>query len=158
MPKEISDSELTGELAGLIDRLRMPSYGRVASGIDKALEGSIDEFVDLLARHLLYEEDVLFPALREAAPDQAEDLAGLSCEHKDLRQKALGLAQKVKAGDRPGACAMGREFLAALFSHVQREDEVTGRITAGLSGSSASRLRARLEREETAPGHEDLCA
>ena len=158
MPNVISDAALTGELAGLIDCLRTSGYGRVASGIDKALEGFIEEFADLLSKHLLYEEEVLFPALREAAPDKADEVVGLVCEHKDLRRRALELAQDVKAGDRAGACAMGREFLAALFSHVHREEEVTRRITEGLTGNAAFRLKARLEREETAPGPDELCA
>lgn len=156
MPNEISDTALTGELSGLIDCLRTPGYGRVASGIDKALEGFVEEFADLLAKHLLYEEDVLFPALRETAPDQAQDILGLLVEHKDLRVRALELAKHVKTGDRAGACEVGREFLATLFNHIHREEEVTRQITSKLTEKGALRLKARLERGEAAPGQDVL--
>ena len=146
MPDEISDGALTDELAGLIENLHTPGYGPVASGVQKALEGSVDEFEDLLARHLLHEEQVLFPALREAAPEQAQSLSDLSGEHRDLRRKALELARSVKTEDRAAAWAMGREFLADLFAHVHREEAVTGRIRAGLTAAAALRFKARLAR------------
>jgi hemerythrin-like domain-containing protein len=156
MPNEISDAALTGELSGLIDSLRSPGYRHVASGIDQALDGFIDGFSDLLAKHLLYEEEVLFPGLREAAPDQAQDLLGLLVEHKDLRGRALDLARHVKSGNRARACRVGREFLATLFDHIHREEEVTRRISSGLTDRAALRLKSRLEREEKAPGPDIL--
>lgn len=149
MANEVSDDALTGELAGLIDSLRMSGYGQAVSGIPKALEGSADTFVDLLARHLLHEEQVLFPALREAAQDREEGLAALVEEHRDLRHRALELAELVSAGNRDGACAAGREFLATLFGHVHRETEATRRITEGLSAVAALRFKTRIEHHES---------
>ncbi len=158
MSNAISDSLLTGELAGLIDRLRMPGYGRIATRLDQAMEGSIEAFADLLAKHLLYEEQVLFPMLKESAPDRAGDIGDLVREHRDLRDRVRELAEHVKAGDRTGAWTVGREFLATLMGHVRREEEVARRITDGLTGNAASRLQARLEQAETPSDSEDLWA
>jgi hemerythrin-like domain-containing protein len=158
MSNKISDAALTDELAGLIDRLRMPGYGRVAGGLDQAVEGSIEAFADLLAKHLLYEEQVLFPILKEAAPDHVGDVLGLAHEHRDLRDRVRELAEYVKAGDRTGACTVGRAFLAALYGHVRREEEVTRRITDGVTGNAAFRLQAILEQEVRSLDSEDLWA
>lgn len=116
------DGVLTGALAEILAFLRCSgSYGGVAEGVEKALHGAADDFVGKLAGHLRHEEEVLFPAIRKSAPESAAEIARLEEEHQLLRVYATELAHRIKARDSEGAYEVARDFLAALFDHIERE-------------------------------------
>jgi hemerythrin-like domain-containing protein len=143
---EQDDQALLDELAGLIERLRSGSYAQVVQGVRDAPATGIDEFMDLLSRHLLYEENILFPSLREsAAAGAVRQLGGLEQEHGELRGFARDFVRRVREGDVDGACKLGRLFMAALLDHMDRESEITRKALAKLAPAKASRLRRALQ-------------
>ena len=126
MRNPVEDAELTRSLAEVMGHLRARQYGVIAGHLEDALQGSGDAFVDTLARHLLHEEQVLFPELRRRDPDKAEKVRGLQSEHAKLRVLATEMACAIKARNMPQAYGVARIFLAELYRHIDHESEVTG--------------------------------
>ena len=120
----VEDAELTRALADVMGHLRKRQYGDVVGHLGDALRGSGDTFIDTLARHLLYEEQVLFPALRRIDPDTARDVQALQAEHGRLRELATEMARAIKAEDLRRAYGVARTFLAELYSHIDHEAKV----------------------------------
>ena len=127
----VEDAELTRALADVIGHLKKRQYGEVVELLGDALRGSGDAFVDTLARHLLYEEQVLFPVLRKHDAQTAEDVKSLQVEHACLRQLATELARAIQTNDLQGAYDIARTFLAELYDHIGHEAKVTDRTTSG---------------------------
>jgi iron-sulfur cluster repair protein YtfE (RIC family) len=148
LPYPPSDAELTDELVSLIDRLRRKGYGPITAEFDLALEGTANGFMEHLARHLLTEERILFPALREADPAGAGVFDELQQEHAHLRREAELLAEYVRSGKGTPALSKGRDFLATLFDHVHREAEAIRLAANKMSSEAALRLKDLLESEE----------
>jgi hemerythrin-like domain-containing protein len=121
----VEDAELTRALADVMGHLRKRQYGDVLGHLRDALRGSGDTFIDTLARHLLYEEQVLFPALRRIDSDTARDVQALQAEHGRLRELATEMACAIKAEDLRGAYGVARTFLAELYSHIDHEAKTT---------------------------------
>ena len=121
----VEDAELTRSLIDVMGHLRSGPYGAVAGRVPEALQGCGDVFIDTLARHLLYEEQVLFPELRHLDPGIAPRLRVLQAEHTDLRRLATDLASAIKMGDSTGAYDVARTFLAELYTHIGHEADVT---------------------------------
>ncbi len=122
----VEDAELTRALAEVMGHLKRRQYGEVLGHLGDALRGSGDAFIDTLARHLLYEEQVLFPALQARDAQTAVEVKSLFSEHARLRQMATELACAIKAGEIPKAYGVAREFLAELYDHVGHEGRVAG--------------------------------
>jgi iron-sulfur cluster repair protein YtfE (RIC family) len=148
LPYPPSDAELTDELVSLIDRLRRKGYGPITAEFDLALEGTANGFMEHLARHLLTEERILFPALRKADPAGAGVFDELQREHAHLRREAELLAEYVRSGKGKPALSKGRDFLATLFDHVHREAEAIRGATNKMSPEATLRLKDLLESEE----------
>jgi len=145
---EQDDAALLEELARLVEQLRTNSYEQVIRQVQGTSPAPVEEFSDLLSRHLLYEEEILFPALREPSPAGAGmELDALKREHEMLRGFARSLVGLVRQGEVAGACDTGRMFMAALLDHIGRETKVTRKILAGLSPAKASRLKKLLDSE-----------
>jgi hemerythrin-like domain-containing protein len=121
----VEDATLTRSLADVMGHLRSRQYGIVAGHLDAALQGSGDAFIDTLARHLLYEEEVLFPELRRLHPSAAGDLLTLQAEHGRLRELATELARAIKSAEMGWAYDVARTFLAELYRHIDHEAKVT---------------------------------
>lgn len=129
----VEDAELTQALADVMGHLKKRQYGDVIEQLSDALRGSGDVFIDTLARHLLYEEQTLFPSLRKLDSQTAEDVKSLQAEHTHLRELANELARAIKAEDLQGAYDVARTFLAGLYDHIGHEARVTDRTTSGAS-------------------------
>jgi hemerythrin-like domain-containing protein len=138
----IDDARLTQALADVMGHLRKRQYGLVLGHFEDALRGSADAFIDTLARHLLYEEQVLFPELRKLDAETAKEVGGLQKEHAQLRELAGEMARSIKAGDTPKAYGVARSFLAELYGHIGREASVADRLPP--AEASPSPLRPRL--------------
>lgn len=123
----VDDAELTRSLADVMGDLKKRQYGEVLGYLGDALKGSGDAFIDTLARHLLYEEQVLFPALRRIDQQTSEDVKSLQAEHVRLRELATQMACAIKSDDLPKAYATARTFLAELYDHIGHETGVTDR-------------------------------
>lgn len=148
LPIPLSDADLTDELVSLIDRLRLRGYGPMTSGIDPALEGAANGFMEHVARHLQSEERILFPALRKADPASAGVFDGLMKEHAQLRREAELLADFVESGKGDSALVQSRFFLTTLFEHIRREAEAIRHAADKMSLEAALRLKSLLEAEE----------
>jgi hemerythrin-like domain-containing protein len=125
----VQDAELTGALAEVIANLRQGSYSKVVGEFRDALLGSGDAFIDTLARHLLYEEEVLFPELSRQSPELADAVRCLLSEHVRLRELARELAAAITSEERDQAYGVARNFLAELYAHIEREEKVTESIS-----------------------------
>lgn len=126
----VEDAELTQALADVMSHLKKRQYGDVLGHLGVALQGSGDAFIDTLARHLLYEEQVLFPAIRNLNPETAEEVQALQAEHRRLRELATDLACAIKSDDLRRAYGVARVFLADLYRHIEHEAKVTDRAPA----------------------------
>jgi hemerythrin-like domain-containing protein len=124
----VDDADLTRSLADLMGHLRTSQYGSVVSRLEETLRGSGDTFIDTLARHLLYEEQVLFPELRRRDAGTAGKVQQLQKEHAHLRELATELAREIKAVRLGKAYDAARTFLAELYGHIDREAAVTDPI------------------------------
>lgn len=97
-----------------------------------------------LGRHALEEENVVYPALREA--NQAHDADALNGEHGYIKTFLYELDNMPKAG--PAWLARAREFRAMLEEHMRMEEEqVFPAFRAGLTEEQNARLSAAMMRE-----------
>jgi hypothetical protein len=144
----LNDADVIDELVALIDRLRLRGYGKITSGIDQALEGAVDGFRNLLTQHLAADEDVLFPALKEAAPAYAAFFDGLQQEHAYLRREADLLADFIRTGKGGAAQVRGQFFLTTLYDHIHREAEAVRQVADRMHWKAALRLKGLLEAED----------
>jgi iron-sulfur cluster repair protein YtfE (RIC family) len=143
---ERDDGLLLDELARLIERLRLNRYQSVLLRIQNPATFAAEEFSDLFSRHLLYEEDILFPVLREPAPAAAgKRLDKLKHEHETLRSFSRELVDRVRQNDLDGACKAARLFMAALLDHIARETRVTTSLLRSLDPRAADRLHKALD-------------
>ncbi len=144
MNTQMHDGALTESLAALIGYLRLGGYDGLRNALDEAITQGADRFIGLLAKHLRQEEDILFPALREASPAAEEILRPLQEQHASLRVFASEFAQRIAVDDRDGACDVARSFLAALLEHIGREDQAVEALMKRLHPQTTDRLLRRL--------------
>ena len=97
-----------------------------------------------LGRHALEEENVVYPALREA--NEAHDADTLTGEHGYIKTYLYELDNMPKAG--PAWLERARAFRAMLEEHMRmEEDEVFPRFRAALDEEQNARLSAAMARE-----------
>lgn len=132
----VEDAELTRALSDVMTHLRKRQYGDVLDHFEDALRGTGDAFVDILARHLLYEEQIMFPSLRRLDPNLSPDLLALQSEHGRLRELASELAVAMKADDLDQAYRVARTFLAELYTHIDHEARMQDLASRNLPGDS----------------------
>jgi len=151
---EQDDGALLGELARLVEDLRLNRYRTFLVQAQDPATMAVEEFADLFSRHLLYEENLLFPVLREPVPAAGDTLDGLKEEHGRLRSFAGELVDHVRRQNLEAACETGRFFMAALLDHMSREGRVTRHLVQRLDPRAAAKVRAMLESEPTLDGSE----
>ncbi|HMG48482.1 MAG TPA: hemerythrin domain-containing protein [Allosphingosinicella sp.] len=97
-----------------------------------------------LGKHALEEENVIYPALREA--NQAHDADALNAEHGYIKTYLFELDNMPKGG--PAWLQRVRDFRAMLEEHMRmEEDEVFPRFRAVLTEEQSARLSAAMARE-----------
>jgi hemerythrin superfamily protein len=97
-----------------------------------------------LGKHALEEENVIYPALREA--NEAHDADALNTEHGYIKTYLFELDNMPKAG--PAWLQRVRDFRAMLEEHMRmEEDEVFPRFRAGLTEEQNTKLTAAMNRE-----------
>lgn len=97
-----------------------------------------------LGKHALQEENVLYPALREA--NEAHDADALNGEHGYIKTYLYELDTMPKEG--PAWLAKARELRAMLEEHMKmEEEEVFPRFRASLSEEQSARITAAMQRE-----------
>jgi hemerythrin superfamily protein len=97
-----------------------------------------------LGKHALEEENVIYPALREA--NQTHDADALGGEHGYIKTYLYQLDTMPKEG--PAWLAKVREFRAMLEEHMRMEEvEVFPAFRASLTEEQSARLTAAMSRE-----------
>ncbi|HEV2818580.1 MAG TPA: hemerythrin domain-containing protein [Allosphingosinicella sp.] len=97
-----------------------------------------------LGRHALEEENVVYPALREA--NQAHDADALNAEHGYVKTFLYELDNMPKAG--PAWLERARAFRAMLEEHIRmEEDQVFPAFRAALTDEQNAKLSAAMARE-----------
>ncbi len=97
-----------------------------------------------LMKHAAEEENVVYPALRDA--DNAHDADALNAEHGYVKTFLYELGKMAK--DSPGWLARLREFRAMLEEHVRmEEDQVFPRLRASMTAEQNARLTAAMNKE-----------
>jgi hemerythrin superfamily protein len=97
-----------------------------------------------LGKHALQEENVIYPALREA--NEAHDADALNSEHGYIKTYLYELDNMPKAGS--AWLSRVREFRAMLEEHMKmEEDEVFPRFRATLGEEQNEKLGAAMARE-----------
>lgn len=97
-----------------------------------------------LGKHALEEENVIYPALREA--NEAHDADALNAEHGYIKTYLFELDNRPKAG--PAWLQRVRDFRALLEEHMRmEEDEVFPAFRAALGDEQNARLAAAMNRE-----------
>lgn len=97
-----------------------------------------------LGKHALEEENVIYPALREA--NEAHDADALNAEHGYIKTYLFELDNMPKAG--PAWLQRAREFRAMLEEHMRmEEDEVFPAFRATLTEEQSAKFSAAMARE-----------
>jgi hemerythrin superfamily protein len=97
-----------------------------------------------LGKHALEEENVIYPALREA--NQAHDADALNAEHGYIKTFLYELDNMPKAGS--AWLERARQFRAMLEEHMRmEEDQVFPAFRAALTDEQNAKLSAAMKRE-----------
>jgi hemerythrin superfamily protein len=97
-----------------------------------------------LGKHAIEEEDVVYPALRDAAQKEAADK--LNHDHGYIKTYLYELLNMPK--DSPAWIAKVREFRALVEEHVrEEEDEIFPAFRAGMSDEQNAKLTTLLNKE-----------
>jgi hemerythrin superfamily protein len=91
----------------------------------EAAYATLREFDHKLERHIVWEEEILFPAAGRAAPQLAcGPIAAMRAEHAEIRALKAQALERLKDGD----AALGRTFiedmLAVLSAHNMKEEHM----------------------------------
>jgi len=105
---------------------------------------SLTRIRNALGKHSLEEENVIYPALREA--NEAHDADALNGEHGYIKTYLYELDTMPKAG--AAWLERARAFRAMLEEHMRmEEDEVFPRLRAALTDEQNAKLGAAMARE-----------
>ena len=97
-----------------------------------------------LSKHALQEEDVIYPAMREA--NEAHDADDLNGEHGYVKTYLYELENMAK--DSPEFLARVRDFRTLLEGHIRNEeDNVFPRLRAALSEEQNKKLTMAMNKE-----------
>ena len=116
------DGALSAALAGVLHRLRAPSYGGPPGEPEADVHLEADGLVDRLARHFRETEETIFPALHQGESGRASEIEELEEDHRLLGRYARELAAGIRNKDRETAYGLARSFLAVLLDHIRREN------------------------------------
>ncbi|TMJ19331.1 MAG: hemerythrin domain-containing protein [Alphaproteobacteria bacterium] len=105
---------------------------------------TLTKIKNALGKHALQEENVIYPALREA--NQAHDADALNGEHGYIKTYLYELDTMPKEG--AAWLEKAREFRAMLDEHMRMEEEqVFPAFRAALSEEQSDRLTTAMQRE-----------
>lgn len=98
------------------------------AGVDfsaPAAAASLAEFDRRLERHIVWEEDILFPAAARLAPPLADGpIAVMRAEHRAIRALKTAARAALEAGDAVAARARVAEMLDVLGPHNRKEEQI----------------------------------
>lgn len=141
-------------LAGDWDKALAAEHAAVAK-LFESLEGTTDaqkakrtrlltQLKHSLGKHALQEENVIYPALREAG--QIEDADQLNTEHGYVKQFLYDLENM--ANDDPAFLSKVREFRMHIEKHVrEEEDELFPKLKAKLDDYQNRKLTRTMNKE-----------
>jgi regulator of cell morphogenesis and NO signaling len=90
-----------------------------------AAYATLREFDRKLERHIVWEEDVLFPAAGRAAPQLAcGPIAAMRAEHVEIRAMKAHALELLKKGDASGGRTFVEDMLAVLAAHNMKEEHM----------------------------------
>ena len=124
---------------GLFDKLETTEDGQTW-----VRAHTLTKIKNALGKHALQEENVLYPALREA--NQTHDADALNGEHGYIKTYLYELDTMPKEG--PAWLDKAREFRAMLDEHMRMEEEqVFPAFRAALTEEQSARLTTAMQRE-----------
>lgn len=100
------------------------------------------EFDRRLERHIVWEEDILFPAAARLAPPLAHGpIAVMLEEHILIRKDKREALERLRAGDGPGAKRCVAAMLEVLGGHNMKEEQILyPTCDRVLAGAQAARV------------------
>lgn len=106
-----------------------------------AAAAGLAEFDRRLERHIVWEEDVLFPAAARAMPALAQGpIAVMRVEHRTIRDLKSAAREALARGDGPSAKARVEEMLAVLGPHNRKEEQILYPMCDRLLAGPAARV------------------
>jgi len=91
---------------------------------DPAAESARSEFERRLARHMTWEEEILFPSLRAAQADYPEKkIESLVIDHARIREKLEELAEAIRSRDWTPAAQAVDDLWVLLEGHNRDEEK-----------------------------------
>jgi hemerythrin-like domain-containing protein len=116
------DDALTGDHVQLDDLFR--KLRDAVELQDPGAAASLAEFERRLFRHMTWEEEMLFPALRAADPRYpGRKIESLVIDHARIREKLLDLAAGIQDRDRTGASRAVDDLWVFLEGHNRDEEK-----------------------------------
>ena len=111
-----------------------------------AAKQKFKEFLKGLTRHIVWEEDVLFPAFEKSGPAAAPGpVSVMRREHREIKGLLDALHDKVRRAD-PESDAEEKELLALLGAHNMKEERVLyPAIDEALGQEGLALARAAME-------------
>ncbi len=124
---------------------------RAACGVGQERERNMRAVIAGMDRqfdtHMAAEDELLFPALRQALPATVAQIAPLSAEHADLRSMLAGLVATLAL---PAGMArdeqlrvQARDFAELLRIHIRKEEAVVFRLAEPVLGPAERDALAR---------------
>lgn len=137
--------ELIHRLGCLVSRFRRMGYGPAFRTGVAQTAGEVEALLAELRDHMEFEDEVLMPALAQAAPGAEEMVGRLGAEHGALR----GLGEKLHAEVAAGSAAARKtaaRFLGKLLEHLDHEERVFEQISKRIPPERFEALASRLRR------------
>ncbi|HEV3029755.1 MAG TPA: hypothetical protein VG457_19405 [Planctomycetota bacterium] len=133
---------LVGLLAMLHPNARMGSPGVLLEAARHSAGNVLREL-----RHHLYENSLLFWALREAEPAGVASYRGIVAAHGELRRLSHELCRRLRREDLRGTRTITRILLALFLEHASRERILANHLLRSLDLAATGRFaEALLER------------
>ncbi len=108
---------------------------------------ALSEFHRRLERHIVWEEDVLFPAARRVAPGYIDGpIDVMRREHREIRARKAEALERLRGGDGAGARERIGVMRAVMREHTAKEERVLYPLCDQLlSDAEAGRILRLLE-------------
>ena len=103
------------------------------------------EFVRAMERHLVFEEQELFPAFEEVTGNRGGPTQVMRLEHEQMRTMMRDMQECVRRQDANGYLGRSETLLILMQQHNVKEEHILYRMAEQALGEKGTALAARLK-------------
>lgn len=101
----------------------LAEYRRLKATDHAAAKRAFKEFLQGLKRHIVWEEDILFPAFEEGGPGEGGPTAVMRSEHRQIKTRLEAVHDKVREAD-PDSDDAVASLVELLGAHNMKEERI----------------------------------